>query len=186
MEHAAEGIVLSSLPYEESFIVDVFTKEYGRVKFVAKKQKKLIALSPLLAVELVLIPSLKSFWKCKEVLVRTSFPKLRTARTLLEQAAFAVKLLTSTLPVGEPHEACFLYFREFLDMLPLYRYPETATCVFLSKFCHLEGLFPGSELESHEKELCVKFIESSFEMNKEIGAAKSVLKKLEKLAKGGT
>ena len=188
MEYAAEGIILASTPYEEAFILDVFTKEYGRITFVSKRQKKqkMVAASPLLAVELIVIPSEKRFWKCSDMQITTSFPKLRTTRARLLQAASIANLLTKILPTRAPHPECFDAFRAFLEYMPLYTYPETATCLFLLKFCHFEGLFPSHELSSHEMQLCAQLVAAPFDEEITVKIDGSLLGKLEKLAKGGT
>jgi DNA repair protein RecO len=188
MQQAAEGIILASTPYEESFILDVFTKEYGRVKFVAKGQKKHkpFALSPLLSVELTLIPSEKPFWKCSEIQVCSSFPKIRTTRASLMQGAYIAHLLTKVLPTKAPHPECFDTFCSFLEHLPLFIQAEAASCVFLAKFCYFEGLFPGNELVAAQKELSCTCIEAPFELLTKVRTDQELLRKLEKLAKGGT
>ena len=141
--HAIEGITLASFAFQEnSHILSLFTKEHGRVKCVTKGTKKLPlrGLGPLLGVEMQVIVSDKELWKCRECIVTTSYPNLRTSLEALRYAAEISQLLDRLLPLHHPVAHLYSLFGNFLSEMPLFEKPHVAACTFLEKFLIIEGM----------------------------------------------
>jgi DNA repair protein RecO (recombination protein O) len=151
---AVEGIILSAIPFEEtSSIVNLFSKELGRIKIVIKQssRKRLQSYSQLLAVEAVVIQSDKELWKCRECDVVRSYPQLRTSLDRLQTAAHSADLLAKLLPLCLPLAPIYALFSEFLEQMPHFTSPHVALAAFLVKFCVHEGLFPSEELKTPQE-----------------------------------
>lgn len=148
---AIEGITLATFAFQESsHILSVFTKELGRIKCVTKSFRKnqLRGLCPLLGVELQVIPSDKELWKCKECVVATSYPSLRTSLEHLQYAAQITNLLDKLLPLQHPVEHIYVLYEQFLIHLPNFSKPHVAACLFLEKYLVMEGMLEsGSALD---------------------------------------
>ncbi len=141
--HALEGITLASFAFQEnSHILSVFSKEYGRIKCVVKGTKKMPirGLGPLLGVEMQVIVSDKELWKCPECIVTTSYPHLRKTLEALRYGAEISLLLDRLLPLHHPVPNLYGLFSSFLSDMPSFEKPCVAACTFLEKFLVAEGM----------------------------------------------
>ena len=148
--HAVEGITLTSFAFQEtSHIISLLTKEHGRIKCVTKSYRKtqVRSISPLLGVELLVIPSEKELWKCKEYIVRTSYPHLRTSLKHLRIAAEITNFLDKFLPLH--HQVLHLYtlYSDFLAHLPHFIHPHVAATCFLEKLMVHEGMLKEASMK---------------------------------------
>ncbi|MBS0655474.1 MAG: recombination protein O N-terminal domain-containing protein, partial [Verrucomicrobia bacterium] len=142
------------IPFEEtSSIVNLFSKELGRIKIVIKQsgRKRLQSYSQLLGVEAVVIQSDKELWKCRDCVIVRSYPHLRTSLDRLQTAAHSAALLAKLLPLCLPLAPIYALFLEFLEQIPHFTYPHVALAAFLAKFCVHEGLFPSEELKTPQE-----------------------------------
>ncbi len=156
MQAAVHGTILAAFPFEESYIIDLFSKEYGRIKFVAKTTKaKMLGYGPLLEIEASVVPSEKEFWKCRDCVICTSHPQLRSKLLHLQQAARLCKLLTKIIPLHAPLPDVYLLFDELLKELPSFLSAHVGTLAFLAKFCRHEGWLPHELLLPRENEICL-------------------------------
>jgi DNA repair protein RecO (recombination protein O) len=150
---AIEGIILSSIPFEEtSSIINLFSKEFGRIKVVIKQssRKRLQSYSQLLGVELLVITSEKELWKGRECEVTRSFPQLRMRLDRLQSAALLADLLAKILPLMLPLAPIYVLFSQVLEQMPHFTHPHVAAAAFLAKFCMQEGLSPIEVLDTEE------------------------------------
>lgn len=180
-----EGIILSAIPFEEtSYILNLFSSQWGRVKLVTKQpnRKHLQSYSPLLAIEALVIPSDKELWKCRDCHVTNSYPKLRRRLESLYQGASISDLLAKVLPLHLPIPAVYALFSSFLENLPLFAHAHVASIAFLTQFCIHEGFFPVTHASSHfspkEIEQCIYLASNTLEKIKDEFVEKELLWKL--------
>jgi DNA repair protein RecO len=143
-----EGIILSAIPFEEtSYILNLFSKEWGRIKLVTKQphRKHIQSYSSLLAIEALVIPSEKELWKCRDCHSINSYPRLRSRLESLYQGATISDLLAKILPLHLSLPAIYSLFSSFLENMPSFAHPHVAATAFLAQFCIHEGFFPAEK-----------------------------------------
>ncbi len=140
---AVVGITLASFPFQENaHILSIFSKEHGKIKCVTKSYSKSKArgFSPLLGVEMVVIPSDKELWKCKECIVTTSYQALRLSLTHLRFAAEVTDLINRLLPLQHPVPELYALYSQFLADIAHMEPAHSAACIFLEKLLITEGM----------------------------------------------
>jgi DNA repair protein RecO len=166
-QQAIEAIILKAVPFEEQTqILTLFSKEYGKISLVLKKQKKTNreGLGPLLLVEAEVMVSEKELWKTKNYDVINSFPRLRQRLDTLRHAAASTQFLAKILPLHAPAPTLYRYFHEYLTHLSNFTDPQVATTCFLAKLCALEGVLgENGRLSSEEVTLCLEMAKTTFE-----------------------
>ena len=108
---AIEAIVLKAKRFQEhKHILTLFSKECGIISVIATARKQ--AFSPLLKVEVELMPSEKELKKCKAVQIVGSYQALRLSLEKLQRAAMMLDFVEKELPTDEPVEELY----ELLEM----------------------------------------------------------------------
>src|SRR5262245_28073085 len=124
MIERATGIILQVRPLTEtSLIVEWLTEEFGRLSTAAKGARRSKSsfrgkLDLFYALEFSFSRSRKSdLHTLSEVQVKDTHPRLRRDLALLQQAAYAAKLVRQTTETDTPVPVAFALFRDFLDAL---------------------------------------------------------------------
>ncbi len=140
---AIEGITLASFAFQENaHILSIFSKEHGKIKCVCKSYSKSKArgFSPLLGVEMVVIPSDKELWKSKECTVTTSYQALRLSLAHLRFAAEVTDLINRILPLHHPVPELYALYSKFLQEAAESNPAHESACRFLERFLFVEGM----------------------------------------------
>jgi DNA repair protein RecO len=183
---AIEAITLKTTPFEErSYILSLFSKEYGRISCVVKSKKSSshTSFSPLLRVEAEVCVTDKELWKCPRCEVTNSYPKLRLHLEQLRQAVSMTQFLSYALPLHAPEPELYETLDAYLTHLPLFTQPHVATTAFIAKFCALQGLLGKSyPLSQDELEICEMLASQNFDLLTKTVCEKSLLQKLQLIA----
>lgn len=182
---AIEAIILKATPFEErSFILSLFSKEYGRISCVVKSKKSShTSFSPLLRVEAEVCVSHKALWKCARCEVTNSYPNLRLKLPTLKNAVATTQFLSYTLPLHAEQAELYDLLQQYFIYLPFFKEPHVATTAFMAKFCLLEGLLGKSYPLNHEElDVCQSLAQKDFESLTQTSCETGMLEKLQLIA----
>ncbi len=143
------GIVLKCTDYSEtSKIVTIYTRDYGKVRILAKgaKRKKsefLGILEPLSLLEIVYIESRKSLHILKEAYLIDSNLEIRERLSRIASGLSFLSLIERTQPDEDPDPAIFELLSSSLSALQRVPLPENVPLVFQLRLLEHFGKLPG-------------------------------------------
>lgn len=149
--HRCEGIILSTMNFRDyDQIVTVFSKDFGLLKFIAKKAnaaKRGLKCAPFLRGEFIFVQSQSELYSLRALSIISQHLDLRQNLTCLSAACACSKALMETQLLHKPAEALYTLFIAYLEQLPLCPDPRLLESSFLLKLLRHEGVldtFPSN------------------------------------------
>jgi len=118
------GIILSTIPFKESSLIcSIFTKNYGKIKIIAKgarrpKSKLCGTLEPFSLDEIIFYKrEFKEIYTLSDAVIIDNFEKIRAYMKKVNAAEILCEFLDKTLPAEEPDERTYSLLLNFLKRL---------------------------------------------------------------------
>jgi len=141
------GIVTKRVNFREtSIVVNVFTKNYGRISGILKgfyrgRKEFTSSLDIFTLNEFLFYPRKSSLWLISSADLIKDFPYLYNDYHKACIAAKFVKIIEKVIPYGERNKEIFSLF--YLSLLSLEKFPPYIVfCVFFIKFLNFSGFKP--------------------------------------------
>ncbi|OQX88466.1 MAG: DNA repair protein RecO [Candidatus Omnitrophica bacterium 4484_70.2] len=142
------GIVTKRVNFREtSIVVNVFTKNYGRISGILKgfyrgRKEFTSSLDIFTLNEILFYPRKSSLWLISSADLIRNFPYLYNDYYKACIAAKFIKIIEKVIPYGERNKEIFSLF--YLSLLSLEKFsPYIVFCVFFIKFLNFSGFKPN-------------------------------------------
>lgn len=144
-----EAVILKKQPFfEKDFLVEVFSREYGKVKVLAKYAQKKSSgfLEPTNQVDLHVFRG-KSFLLVQQVSITSSFPQYRLDYNRLSLACYFLNLVRLSVSYDQPNDELYDVLIEALKQLSVAEDIDVCRRFFEMNLLLCEGVVTPEQIQ---------------------------------------